>query len=61
MSAWESLGGELPSSAAVSSQANERLDVFARGTDKACWWIWRDGSSWQRWKSLGGNCSRGRR
>jgi hypothetical protein len=37
MSAWESLGDELTSSPAVSSQANERLDVFARGTDKACW------------------------
>ncbi len=37
----------------VSWGAN-RLDCFVRGTDKALWHKWWDGSRWNKWESLGG-------
>jgi hypothetical protein len=36
---WESLGGILTSPPSVVSWGNNRLDVFALGTDSACWWV----------------------
>ena len=57
--AWESLGGVLTSQPAVSSWAPGRLDVFARGTDKALWHRWYDNNAWSRWESLGGRAGVG--
>ncbi|MGK3985906.1 hypothetical protein WME99_22855 [Sorangium sp. So ce136] len=51
---WESLGGTLTSSPAVSSWGSGRLDVFARGADNALWHKWFQGS-WSGWESLGGS------
>lgn len=34
---WESLGGILTSAPSVVSWGTNRLDVFALGTDSACW------------------------
>jgi peptidoglycan hydrolase-like protein with peptidoglycan-binding domain len=50
---WESLGGVLTSSPAVSSWASGRLDCFGRGTDNALWHKWFSGG-WSGWESLGG-------
>ncbi|HEU5202674.1 MAG TPA: hypothetical protein VFU17_00110 [Candidatus Limnocylindrales bacterium] len=50
---WESLGGVLTSSPAVSSWASGRLDVFVRGTDSALWHKWWQ-NGWSGWESLGG-------
>ncbi len=36
---WESLGGILTSPPSVVSWGNNRLDVFALGTDSACWLV----------------------
>jgi hypothetical protein len=47
----------LPAPAACSvDPAKDRLDVFARGRDDACWYRRLDPSSggWQPWESLGG-------
>jgi hypothetical protein len=53
-SIWESLGGVLTSSPAVSSWGVNRLDCFVRGTDNAMWHRWWDGAAWRGWESLGG-------
>ena len=50
---WESLGGIITSDPAAVSWSSGRLDVFARGTDRALWHKWFDGS-WHGWESLGG-------
>ena len=50
---WESLGGLLTSAPTVSSWSENRLDVFARGTDNALWHKWWD-NGWNDWESLGG-------
>jgi microsomal dipeptidase-like Zn-dependent dipeptidase len=34
--------------------AQERMDVFVRGTDDACWYRSFDGRAWSPWVSLGG-------
>jgi peptidoglycan hydrolase-like protein with peptidoglycan-binding domain len=52
-SGWGSLGGVLTSAPNASSWAANRLDVFVRGTDNACyhkWWA----PGWSGWESLGG-------
>ena len=43
-SEWESLGGELTSDPVAVSLGNGRIDVFVRGTDKALWHKWWDGT-----------------
>lgn len=53
-SGWESLGGVLTSAPSASSWQNNRLDVFARGTDNALYHIWWDGRAWSNWEDLGG-------
>ncbi|WP_245732727.1 hypothetical protein [Salinibacillus kushneri] len=50
-SGWESLGGTLASAPSVSSWQNNRLDVFARGTDNALYHIWWNGMSWSNWQT----------
>jgi Subtilase family len=53
-SSWYSLGGVLTSGPGVASWAPNRLDVFVRGTDNACWHRAWNGSTWSGWVSLGG-------
>jgi len=53
-SQWEDLGGVLTSAPAVASWADNRLDVFARGQNRALWHKWWDGSRWSDWEDLGG-------
>ena len=38
---WESLGGVLTSQPSVVSWGSNRLDVFAKGTDSAAWFVHR--------------------
>ena len=52
-SGWEDLGGVLTSGPAAASWAEDRLDVFVKGTDNAVWHLWWDGA-WNGWESLGG-------
>lgn len=51
---WEDLGGVLVAGPAVSSWANNRLDVFGTGTDNHMYHKWWNGSSWSNWEDLGG-------
>ena len=55
-SGWASLGGEITSSPVVTSDADGRLEVFARGTDNALWHMWQTApnNGWSSWASLGG-------
>jgi hypothetical protein len=50
---WVSHGGVLASSPGVASWAPNRLDVFVRGTNNACWQKYWSGG-WSGWGSLGG-------
>jgi hypothetical protein len=43
----------LTSGPAAASWAEDRLDVFVKGTDNAVWHLWWDGA-WNGWESLGG-------
>ncbi|MEG2539289.1 MAG: sialidase [Clostridium sp.] len=52
-SGWEDLGGILTSAPAACSFAKNRIDVFARGTDKAMWHKWWNGR-WSGWENLSG-------
>ncbi|HKY16469.1 MAG TPA: hypothetical protein VJM33_16200, partial [Microthrixaceae bacterium] len=54
---FEGLGGELTSDPGVSTWGDQRLDVFARGTDNAVWHRWFDRGSWFGWESLGGRAT----
>jgi hypothetical protein len=53
----EDIGASLISTSAptVSSWAENRLDVFARGEDNHMWRKWWNGSSWSDWEDLGGS------
>ena len=51
---WESLGGIILEEPECVSWSSNRIDCFARGTDRAMWHRWWDGSSWGGWESLGG-------
>jgi len=51
---WESLGGVILEQPNCTSWAANRIDCFARGTDRAMWHRWWDGSQWGGWESLGG-------
>jgi baseplate J-like protein len=53
---WQSLGGQIDL-LAVGTNQDGRLEVFARGADKALWHIWQTSpgsSSWSSWSWLGG-------
>ncbi|MFK4581697.1 hypothetical protein [Bradyrhizobium ottawaense] len=46
-----------PAPPEVFINSDGRLEVFARGTDKALWHIWQDkphAGPWSGWASLGG-------
>lgn len=51
---WQSLGGTLTSSPAVSSWGTSRVDAFVRGTDNALYQRTWNGTSWGAYTSLGG-------
>ena len=51
---WESLGGVILEEPECVSWGLNRLDCFARGTDRALWHRWWNGASWGGWESLGG-------
>jgi acylphosphatase len=52
---WQSLGGQI-NLLAVGTNQDGRLEIFARGADKALWHIWQTtpGGNWSSWASLGG-------
>src|SRR5579884_1839381 len=37
------------------SWGNDRIDIFARGSDNALWQEWFDGTTWHTWTRLGGD------
>jgi hypothetical protein len=51
---WESLGGIILDRPSCVAWGPNRLDCFARGTDRAMWHRWWDGQAWGGWESLGG-------
>jgi len=53
---WQPLGGVITTEPAAGSNADGRIEVFARGTDNALWHIWQTsaGGSFGGWSSLGG-------
>ncbi len=51
---FQSLDGNLTSAPSPVSTDGVTIDVFARGADRALWWIHFDGVSWGEWESLGG-------
>ncbi len=51
---WESLGGVILEEPNCVSWGANRIDCFARGTDRAMWHRWWNGSAWGGWESLGG-------
>ena len=54
MNGWESLGGELASTPAVTSWAVDEMQVFAIWPDGQLWDIYWDGAAWHEWHSHGG-------
>jgi hypothetical protein len=54
MATWTGLGGSIISDPAVN-QFNNRLQVFAQGTDNGLWTIREaEPGTWSSWVSLGG-------
>ena len=53
-SADESLGGELAAPPAVTSWAQNEMEVFAVFPDGQLWDRYWDGAAWHPWESLGG-------
>ncbi|POR37065.1 Carbohydrate-binding protein [Tolypocladium paradoxum] len=51
---YENLGGTIYGNVTAVSWGNNRIDLFALGTDNACWHKWWDGAAWRGWESLGG-------
>jgi hypothetical protein len=51
--AWEKLEGTTLSGVAVAKK-DDRIDIFIRGDDNACWHNYWNGSYWVGWESLGG-------
>jgi len=51
---WESLGGIILDEPKCESWGPNRIDCFARGTDRAMYHRWWNGSAWGGWESLGG-------
>ena len=54
MDGWESLGGELASTPAVTSWAADEMQVFAIWRDGQLWDIYWDGAAWHEWHPHGG-------
>jgi hypothetical protein len=57
-SGWETLAGSIHRPI-VGTNADGRLEVFAKGLDGALWHIWQlaPGGPWSSWHSLGGQLS----
>lgn len=53
-SGYEDLGGQILGNVTAVSWGLNQIDVFALGTDKACWHMSWNGTAWQAWESLGG-------
>ena len=53
-SGWESLGGVLTSTPAVSSWGATRADVFVRGSGNGLYQKTWNGTAWSGWTALGG-------
>ena len=55
---WGNLGGKIWNPV-VTNNADGRLEVFVRGSDKALWHIWQTApnNGWSGWSSLGGSIS----
>jgi hypothetical protein len=51
---WEDLGGLILEAPNCASWGAERIDCFARGTDRAMYHRWWNGSAWGGWEDLGG-------
>jgi hypothetical protein len=51
---WESLGGIILEQPDCVTWSANRIDCFARGTDRAMYHRWWNGSAWGGWESLGG-------
>jgi hypothetical protein len=51
---WENLGGVILEQPECVSWSANRIDCFARGTDRAMYHRWWNGSSWGGWENLGG-------
>ena len=51
---WESLGGAILEQPSCVSWGANRIDCFARGTDKAMHHKFWNGTAWFGWESLGG-------
>lgn len=56
VSGWQPLGGALTSEPVAGSNADGRIEVFARGADGALWHVWQTAPNggWSGWASLGG-------
>src|SRR5439155_71813 len=59
VSHWQALSARMYSAPAVTSSAANRLDVFARGQDKALYYLESTdgGMSWKPWSRIGANMS----
>jgi hypothetical protein len=51
---WENLGGAILEAPNCVSWGSNRIDCFARGTDKAMYHRWWNGSQWGGWENLEG-------
>ena len=68
MTTWERLGGVMASTPAVTSWAENEMQVFAIGPDGVLSSIYWDGAAWHDWHGHGGSftgspavCSKPRR
>jgi hypothetical protein len=55
MGDYDNLIRAIVSSFSSVAWSSNRLDVFALGTDNACYHKWWDGSQWGGWEKLGNN------
>ena len=51
---WQDLGGVILEAPNCVNWGANRIDCFARGTDRAMYHRWWDGSAWGGWEDLGG-------
>lgn len=54
MAGWQLLGGTLASAPAVTTWAENEMQVFAIFPDGQLWNRYWDGAAWHPWESLGG-------
>src|SRR5215813_9291653 len=51
---WEGLGGVILDAPSCENWGPNRIDCFARGTDRAMYHRWWNGAAWGGWENLGG-------